>query len=242
MGLFDFFSKATPESIVAKNAPRIASKRTQAPDRWDAIHAVGKLKTPAAVEALLPRFTFFVEPSITDNEEKDEAFRYIVETGAAAIEPTVKFMARAETLSWPMRILDRVADGERVVGELIKLLEPMGTEYERDPQRKLQLLSALEERKDPRIASAVVRFVGDANDAARFHAIGAILHQSNVEDVRAELAAHLSTKEESVRIKTRLLAAFAERGWAVGEDAKAALTKAMPAGYTLDAEGVPKAR
>ena len=242
MGLFDFFSKATPETIVAKNAPRIASKRTQAPDRWDAIHAVGKLKSAAAVEALLPRFTFFVEPSITDNEEKDETFRYIVETGKDAIEPTVKFMAKAETLSWPMRILDRVAEPERVISELISLLAPMGTDYERDPQRKLQLLSALEERKDPRIAEAVVRFVGDANDAARFHAIGAILHQGNVEQVRPQLAAHLSTKEESVRIKSRLLSAFAERGWSVGEQAQAALSKTMPAGYTLDAEGVPKAR
>jgi hypothetical protein len=129
-----------------------------------------------------------------------------------------------------------------VVTELLALLEPMHTDYERDPQRKLQILSALEERKDPRIAKAVERFVGDANDASRFHAVGAILHQDNAEEVRSTLEKHLATKEESVRIKTRLLSAFAERGWPVGAEAKALLEKALPPGFTLDPSGVPKAR
>lgn len=241
MGLFDFFSKATPESILTKHAPRIASKRAQAPDRWDSIHAVGKLKSAAAVEALLPRFTFFVDPSITDNEEKDETYRYIVDVGPDAIDPVIKFMAKAETLSWPLRILERLANTERVVTELVKLLEPMGTEYERDPQRKLQILSALEERKDPRIAPAVLRFAEDSNDAARYHAIGAILHQAELEPVKEDLM-RLLAKEESMRSKARLLQAFAERSWPVGDAAKASLQKAMPPGFSLDANGVPKAR
>lgn len=241
MGLFDFFSKATPESVIAKHASRIANKRAQAPDRWESIHAVGKLKSVAAVETLLPRFGFFVDPSITDNEEKDETFRYIVEVGQDAIEPVVKFMAKAETLSWPLRILERIGNEERVVTELLALLAPMGTEYERDPQRKLQILSALEERKDARIAAAVLRFADDTNDAARYHAIGAILHQDNVVESKDALGAHLA-KEESLRIKGRLLATFAEHGWALPEAARAALGKAMPPGYTLDASGVPKAK
>lgn len=241
MGLFDFFSKATPESVIAKHASRIANKRAQAPDRWESIHAVGKLKSVAAVETLLPRFGFFVDPSITDNEEKDETFRYIVEVGQDAIEPVVKFMAKAETLSWPLRILERIGNEERVVTELLALLAPMGTEYERDPQRKLQILSALEERQDLRIAPAVLRFADDTSDAARYHAIGAILHQANVEESRELLGAHLA-KEESLRIKGRLLSTFAEKGWALPEAARSALGKAMPPGYTLDASGVPKAK
>ena len=241
MGIFDFFGKATPESVIAKHAARIANRRAQAPDRWESIHAVGKLQTVGAVETLLPRFGFFVDPSITDNEEKDETFRYIIEVGAPAIDPVVRFMAKAETLSWPLRILERLADEERVVTALLALLEPMGTEYERDPQRKLQLLSALEERKDARIAPAVLRFADDTSDAARYHAIGAVLHQDNVEDFKDALGAHLA-KEESQRIKGRLLSTFAEKGWALPDAAKAAISKAMPPGYTLDASGVPKAR
>lgn len=241
MGLFDFFSKATPESVIQKHAPRIASKRTQNPDRWDSIHAVGKLKSAAAVKALLPRFTFYVDPSITDNEEKDESFRYIVETGADAIEPVLEFMAKAESLAWPLKILERIAPEERVIAELLALLEKMGTEYERDPSRKLAILSTLEERTDPRILPAVLRFVGDANDEARFFAVGAISRQADPSPAREPLD-RLLLKEESVRTKARTLELFAKQGWALGDAAKAVIQKAPPAGFTIGSDGVPKTK
>jgi hypothetical protein len=241
MGLFDFFSKATPESVIQKHAPRIASKRTQNPDRWDSIHAVGKLKSAASVRALLPRFTFYVDPSITDNEEKDESFRYIVETGGDAVEPVLEFMAKAESLAWPLKILERIVAPDRVIAELLALLEKMGTEYERDPSRKLAILSTLEERTDPRIGPAVLRFVGDANDEARFFAVGALSIQADPSIAREALDA-LLVKEESVRTKTRTLELFARQGWVVGDAAKAALSRAMPAGLTIGPDGVPKAK
>lgn len=239
MGLFDFFSKPTPEAVIQKHAPRIASKRTQNPDRWDSIHAVGKLKSAAAVEALLPRFTFYVDPSITDNEEKDESFRYIVETGDDAVAPVVKFMGKAESLAWPLKILERITSPERVVTELLALLETMGTDYERDPSRKLAVLSTLEERTDPRILPAVLRFVGDANDEARFFAVGAISRAADKGSAREALD-KLLVNEESVRTKSRTLEVFAKEGWALGEAAKAAVQKAVPAGITLGPDGVPK--
>lgn len=239
MGLFDFFSKPTPESVIQKHAPRIASKRTQNPDRWDSIHAVGRLKSAAAVKALLPRFTFYVDPSITDNEEKDEAFRYVVETGEEAIPPVLEFMAKAESLAWPLKILERVASPDRVIAELLALLEKMGTDYERDPSRKLAILSTLEERTDPRILPAVLPFVADANDEARFFAVGAISRQADPTPAREPLD-KLLLKEESVRTKARTLELFAQQGWALSDAAKAAVQKATPAGITIGPDGVPK--
>jgi hypothetical protein len=241
MGLFDFFSKTTPESVIQKHAPRIASKRTQNPDRWDSIQAVGKLRSAAAVEALLPRFTFYVDPSITDGEEKDEAFRYVVETGEGAIAPVLAFMAKAESLAWPLKILERVASPERVVEELLALLAKMGTEYERDPSRKLAILSTLEERADPRIVLAVLPFVADANDEARFFAVGALARQADPSPAQAALET-LLLAEESVRTKARTLELFAAQGWALGDAARAAVQKALPAGFVLGADGVPKRR
>jgi hypothetical protein len=145
MGLFDFF-KATPESAIAKHAPRVANKRGQASDRWESIQALGALKSADAVKALLPRFTFYADPSITDGEEKDEAFRLICELGDVAIPPVRAFAAKAESLSWALKILERLASEEEVVEVLVGLLSKMDVEYQRDPQRKLQVLTALRTR------------------------------------------------------------------------------------------------
>ena len=68
-----------------------------------------------------------------------------------AIEPVVAFMRKAESISWAIKILDKIATNDLVVGYLLELLGGMDTEYQRDPERKNQILSTLAERKDPRI-------------------------------------------------------------------------------------------
>ena len=75
------------------------NRRAQAVDRWEAIQALARMQTPEAVEALLPRFTFYVDPSITDQEEKDAAFEGIVATGEAAVAPGDRVPAQEPTRS-----------------------------------------------------------------------------------------------------------------------------------------------
>jgi hypothetical protein len=239
MGLFDFF-KPSPEAAIAKHAPRVANKRGQASDRWESIQALGALKSADAVKALLPRFTYYADPSITDGEEKDEAFRLICEVGDAAVPPVRAFANKAESLSWALKILERLADEDEVVDVLVNLLAKMDVEYQRDPQRKLQVLTALEERKDARISPVAVRFLEDVHETARFHAVGTVLHQEDAATHREALAKVLLS-EESVRIKVRILEAFAERGWDVGA-AREKIQKALPPGFALDAKGVPSKR
>jgi HEAT repeat protein len=237
MSFFGLFGKRSPESTIQKHAGRVSNKRTQGPDRWESIQALGALKTPEAVAALLPRFTYYSDPSITDGEEKDEAYRLILDAKESAIEPVVVFLQKAESLSWPLKILDRVATADRVVTELLGLLTRMDTEYERDPQRKLQVLQSLEERIDDRITGAVSRFLGDVNETVRFHAVEAIFAQRAPDGARAELQAALA-KEGSVRVRTKLLERFAALKWDVG-DAREKLAKVLPPGFSLDAAGVP---
>ncbi len=241
MGLFDFF-KSSPEATIQKHAGRVADKRAQAPDRWESIQALGALKSADAVKALLPRFTFYVDPSITDNDEKDETFRLVCAVGADAIPPTRAFALKAETLSWALKILERLADDAEIVEVLVGLLAKMDVEYARDPQRKLQVLQRLEERRDPRIAPAVERFLGDVNETTRFHAVTALLHQEDAASYRKALEETLG-REDSVRVKARLLEAFAQHGWSVssaeGTSARDKIGRALPPGWSLDGKGVP---
>ena len=99
MGLFDRFKgdkKNAKSNPAGKWAERI-EKRAQNYDRQEAIQALADMATPEAVEALLKRFTFHMDPSITDQEEKESAFRGILRAGKDAIEPVRAFAAKART-------------------------------------------------------------------------------------------------------------------------------------------------
>ena len=248
--MFGWFSKKIDASGIEKYGRSLANKRSQAPDRWDSMQSLnGVLQNrknapdnaaALVATALLPRFTYYTDPTISDQEEKDYAFRLIVEAGEGAVEPVRKFMLRAESLTWPLKMLERLLTVERVTSELLTLLEPMDVDYERDPQRKLQILQALEARVDPRIADAVLRFVTDANETARFHAVGALLGQTDVEPSREALIDVL-LKDESARVKARVLEIFQKRGWELAR-VRPQLERQLPAGWSFDAKNVPQTR
>jgi HEAT repeat protein len=233
--MFGLFGGKSDSAQLKKLAERVANKRSQGPERWEAIEALGKMHTSEAVAALLPRFTFYVEPSINDQEEKDAAFNSIVAAGSVAVAPVVAFLKRAESISWPVKMLERIAGPETLIERLLELLATMDTEYERDPQKKIQVLAELEDRRDPRIAPAVLRFLADTNETVRFHAACTLLGQSDASDHRAALAARVQ-HEESVRVRVRILDGFIQKGWPI-EDAPSGLIARLPTGFSLDGKG-----
>ncbi len=238
MAFLGLFGKKTNASPFGKHAGRVASKRVQAVDRWESIQELIRVGTPEAIEALLPRFTFYIEPSITDQEEKDAAFAGIVGLGDVALEPVFSFLQKAESISWPVKMLDKLAPPDVVIEKLLELLQEMDIEYERDPQRKIQILATFEERTDHRIVEAVARFLMDANETVRFNAVGALFSQEEVEKCRDALIDCLC-EEESVRIRNRILQGFVDRKWEIGAR-KDEVTKNLPSSYTLDAKGIPR--
>lgn len=236
MGLFDFLGKKGASSL-SKHVERVANRRAQAPDRWDSIQSLIAAGTEEAISGLLTRFTFYVDPSTTDQEEKDAAFNGIIKTGEVAIAPTRAFLRKAQSLSWGLKVFERLLSAEAVLVELLALLKEMDTEYERDPQRKIQLLSALEERQSAEIVPAVARFLEDVNETCRFHAVGTVLAQSNADEARDALLEALG-KEESVRVRSRIVAGFSERKWSLGADATKARAL-LPDGFAIDPAGIP---
>lgn len=242
MGFFGLFG--TKKSALEKHAERAANRRAQAPDRWESIQALGKLASSGeeeertrAVAALLERFPFYVDPTITDGEEKDEAFRWICQAGPEAALPAIRQALRKhESLSWPLKCLEALVSEEHAIDEMLALLASMSTEYQRDPQRKLQLLGTLEQRRHPAIAEAAAPFFEDVHESARFHAAGAALAQSEAEQVLDRILTMLRA-EDSVRVKVRALEAMAEGGLSLGTEKD---RPALPEGWTVDAKGVPR--
>jgi len=234
MAMFGLFGGKSDGSQAKKLAERVLNKRTQSPDRWEAIQALAKLGGAEAVAALLPRFTFYVEPSINDQEEKDMAFDGIVRAGAAGIEPILAFLKRTDSITWPVKMLERIAP-EQLIERLLELLAAMDTEYERDPQKKIQVLVELEDRRDPPIAPAVARFLDDANETVRFHAASTLLGQADASQYCGAMLKRVE-QEESVRVRARILDGFVQANWPV-ENPSAALRARLPASFSIDPKG-----
>ena len=241
MGLLEFLRRKGP---IEKHGERVANKRTANADRWESIQILGKVATTEpeggrpdmreeAVAALLERFTFYVDPTITDGEEKDETFRWVCEAGVVAIAPARAVLRAHDSASWGLKVLEQLLSPEDFIEEMLALLGTMDTEYERDPQRKEQLLGTLEEKRHPAIGKAVVPFFMDVNESARFHALGAALAQDNAESLLPAINDALR-EEESVRVKVRVLEQLGERGWALAEGVE------VPEGWWIDKRGIPR--
>jgi hypothetical protein len=244
MGFFDLF-KAKGEdkpkaSAAAKWANVAGDKRAQNYDRQEAISALAAMGSADAVSALLRRFTFVVDPSITDQEEKDLAFNGILRAGRDAIEPIRAFAAKAESLAWPMKVIKEILSEEEYVEELLLWLSRWDVEYAKFIDPKIQILVALEEVRGPEVRAAAERFLLDVNEVARFHAVGATLAQEDPEAIGPLLDCLVD--EESLRVKHRIVDGFVARNWAVPEEKRDAVRKALPSGTTIDASGQLKKR
>jgi HEAT repeat protein len=191
--------------------------------------------TPEAVEVLLKRFTFHIDPSITDQDEKDAAFQGVLKTGAAAIEPVRAFAAKAESLAWPMKIARELLEEPEFVEELLRWLARWDTEYSKFVDPKVQILTALEEHRNSAIREGVERFLEDVNEPSRFHAVSALFAQSDAAALPALLK--LLVDEESVRVRTKIVEGLVAQGWEIPGDQREAASRAMPGGYTVDARG-----
>ncbi len=162
MGIFDLFKGGSRSGGDDKPRRRALPpsgptslrryKRAQNYDRQEALSQLAEMGTPDAAAALLRRFTFIIDPSITDQEEKDLAFSGVIKAGRDAIEPVRTFVAKAESLAWPMRIIKELVSEEEFVGELLLWLSRWDIEYGKFIDPKIQILVALEEHKGPAAA------------------------------------------------------------------------------------------
>jgi len=252
MGLFDLFKSGTKKSgggngngngaktpagsAAAKWAEKAADKRAQNYDRQEAIAELAEMGTAEAAAALLKRFTFNMDPSITDQEEKDGAYQGILAAGQAAIEPIRGFAAKAESLAWPIKILKELLSEDAYVEELLLWLDRWDTEYAKFIDPKLQILGALEDHQHTSILPKVEPFLEDVNGDARFLAVGTVLAQQNDSSIEALLNALV--EEESLRVKNRILDGFVGRGWVVPEERLVATRKALPPDYSVDARRI----
>jgi hypothetical protein len=243
MGLFDFFSKnreERPRSTrdLARLERLMANKLSQNYDRQEAIDELTKMADATSAAVLLKRFDWHLDPSITDQEEKESCARGIAAAGEDAIEPIRVYCRKAQSLTWPLKILAEIVPTERMGEELLSLLDQFDTEYVRNPEPKVQLLQALERYPSEQVRVAVEPFLGDASETVRFTAANTVF----AVNVEASVPAFVTAieAEESLRVKNRIAQGLAERGWKVPTELQDACKKGLPPGYGLRGDLVVK--
>lgn len=239
MALFDFLGKkkgdTAPRKVTGRELGRleklVSNKMSQNYDRQEAIEELARMATAESAAILLKRFTWHMDPSITDQEEKEAAMRGIVAAGEAALEPIREFCRKAESLTWSLKVLREIVPKERYGEELLSVLDEFDTEYVRNPEPKVQLIAALEEFPTEDVRVAVEPFLQDMSEPVRFTSVTTLFAINDPSSVGTLVAA--LEQEESLRVKNRIAQGLAERGWEVPAELRAACKSALPPDFTL---------
>jgi HEAT repeat protein len=244
MGLFDFLSKkenaepAPSAKDIARFERLLANKLSQNYDRQDAIDALSKMGTAQSVAALLKRFDWMLDPSITDQEEKEACAKGIANAGEAALEPLIEYCKKAQSLTWPLKILREIVPEDRVAEEILAILDQFDTEYVRNVEPKVQLLQSLQAYPTEEVRIAVEPFLGDMSETVRFNAVATVFAMNEEQSVPALVAA-LDT-EESLRVKNAISQGLLERSWSIPEELRDTAAKSLPPGYSLNGGKIVK--
>lgn len=250
MGLFDFLRKGptksdppargavTGDKKIAALARVATDKRAQTYDRMEAIQSLVAMKTPEAASALMKRFSFSIDPSITDQDEKEVCFQAIVIAGKDVLPAVREFCERADALTWPIKILREILDDAEYENELLDVLARFDTEYTRSVDAKVHTLVALAEVVSEEVRESVEAFLEDVNETVRFHAAEAVFAQNDPKCLPAIVK--MLASEESVRIKNKVAEALAQRHWPVPSELREPLRRALgdSDGYGIGPDGI----
>lgn len=236
MGVFDFFSKDGRDLRAREKNVKIAvNKYKQSPDRLKALQSLRDDGSPEALYGLLRRFGMMYDKTIEDEQEKEWVFEVLVEKGGVVLGPLKRYLAAADSISWPLRLLEKVvATKEEQIDVIAEVLARHEPGYERDPTKKIQLISHLAGIKHARVSPLVVPYLTDMDEGVRYTAVETLLRQGDLAVTREPLLEHfVSEKEESLRLRIRIAEGFADLGWSLG-DKRAEVEKRLPESFQIE--------
>ena len=219
MGLKDLFFGG--KSKVEKHVARARNKDAQSVDRFASLEALRDAASegsgsPEAVAGLLGRFTIRYDKSIEDEQEKEFVFEVLIKLGERILPQLQKHVQNADSIAWGLKVLHGVADNEKAWPLLADLCERNDNSYIRDPSRKIQLLHYLgEQNNDERCGKALLPYLEDMDEGVRFTAVEGLIRHKLDAGREPLLTLLTNPKEESRRIKKRILDGFADLGWDV---------------------------
>ncbi len=199
--VFGLFSK---EKALQRTIDKATNKLAQQPDRWGALEKLNEDGSDEALFGLCKRWAITSLKGVEDEQEKNWVVDVLVGKGAAALAPLVRYMKSAEQLSFPLRVLERIASHDKVLEIVDELFasEPPG--YVRMPDRRIDLVRWFAEWKpgtDDEVIPRLTPYVTDFDENVRFAAIDGMANRDPKKIAPPLIAALLRPEEESGRIK-----------------------------------------
>ena len=227
----------TPEQRAARLQKKVLEKFGPPENRQGAIEELSKLRSEAAIESLLMRYTIRVDPGITDDEEKQRVHAMLLDMGDLALPSIKKFILTRDEISWPLKALADLQSENEVVKFLVELAYKVSSEYSRVPEKKVLILHALGEHKSPDIAPAVMPFLEDMDDEVQIAAAQAIAAQADDAGreplIQLLLRAHA---QSNARVREQVAGLLADSTWDV-KGYTPSVEAALPAAYGLNKAG-----
>jgi HEAT repeat protein len=240
LGLLDIFSSASPEKAIKLKA-KVTQKYGEPSARQKAISQLGDMKFPEAVSSLMARFTITVEPHTTDADEKEHVFQLVTGFGELAVEPVKDFLRKSDLASsWALKILLAIVPETEVIGISTELLQKLGAEYTRNPEKKVVLMNFLEGKDDPRIAPVLVPFIEDMADDVKIAALKA-LGPLKYEPAREPVLKLLTNPDTARRVATSAIQTLHDSGFGV-QGYREKVEAMLQEPFFVDKSGVVKKR
>lgn len=236
MGLFDFFGggKDTQKGI-DRIKRRLMDQYRQTHERYEAMDDLTRLGTPAALEALLDRFTLRVSGPTVDEEEKEYCYQAVLKWGKAAEEPLRKFIATHDAVYFPLKALRELAGDDAAVEALLHAIQDCDPGYHEGLDRLREIVSNLRDFQHDRVREALVGLLASRSNEIRFYALDGLATYPG-EQVASHFAERMIDPAESMRVKSLAFELALEHELPLGPWAES-LNAAMPPNYALGADG-----
>lgn len=238
MGFFDFLSADKRSEKKLDREIRSANNKFKPKDyRQVSLQNViqeARKGNSKAISGLLARFSVVADPTIEDEREKGWVFDSLLDIGEKALPELRKALRSQESVNWIQRVLKNIVSPEIYRAEMLSVLAEFDTEYERNPDRKLQTIVALAEMSDPEVSQALIPFLDDVDETVRFQTVAA-LAQHGFEAAREPML-RVMCEDESIRVRNQVVEMFARLEWST-TGFKKKVDSILPSGFIQDKTG-----
>jgi len=203
--VFGLFSK---ERALQKTIEKATNKLAQQADRFAALEKLREDASEDALVGLCKRWSITSLKGVEDEQEKGWVVDVLVEKGAMSIAPVVRYMKTAEQLAFPLKVLERLADHDKVLEVVDEILKGEPPGYVRMPDRRIDLLKWFMEWKgatDDELIPRVTPYLPDFDENVRFTVVEGLASRDPKKIVDPLVDALIRPEEESGRIRRAIV-------------------------------------
>ncbi|MBM4342894.1 MAG: hypothetical protein FJ100_05915 [Deltaproteobacteria bacterium] len=236
MGFFDFFTGGNdPQKQIDKLKRILMDQYRQREQRLEAIDDLVRMGTPAALAALLERFTLRVSGPTVDEQEKQYTYEKIALWGPSAVEPLQQFIFAKDAVYFPLRALRDLAGDDVAVDTLLKAIADCDPGYHQGLDRLREVVSNLRDFRHDRVRDALIGLLQSRSNEIRFYALDGLAGYPP-DQIAEHFAGRMIDQAESQRVKALAYELALEHRLPL-EPWVEALAPVLPPNYALDADG-----